>query len=85
MEYVAPIITAVIAAFLPIGGGIAWLWNKFDAIDRQLDACREDSSVKLVVIELMWQEIERLAPNSPILARVKKLLDELRQAERRNG
>lgn len=82
IEHLAPIIAAITGLIVPVGGAIAWLWNKiekrFTEIEKALDQCRDDSAVKLTVIELMWQEIERLSPASAVLARVKKLLDEMR-------
>ncbi len=66
-----------------------WLWDKiesrFKVIETALEECRDHSAIKLTVIELMWQEIENLAPDSLVLRRVKRLLDGLKKAEREHG
>lgn len=85
----AAIITAI-AALLPVfGGGVAFVWNKverrFSAIERQLEDChkREKSaarinSTQLTVIELIWNDLKKLQPESGTLARAQKLLDDLK-------
>lgn len=86
----AEFIVAGTAALGSIGGGIAWLWDKIDKrfreIEAKLAACEEREGAGLVrrermltAIELMWQEIERVAPGSVVLLRVKKLLADLKQ------
>lgn len=86
----AAIITASVGVLTPLGGGAAFVWNRiekrFTAIDQALDQCRarEHASearraVQLTVIELLWQEVERLAPGAKVLGRAKKLLDELKE------
>lgn len=91
MSAASDIITAVVAAFLPVGGGIAFVWNKlerrFTEIEARLEEChvRETESqqrraVQLTVIELLWQELQRHTPDNPVLRRAKKLLDGLRKS-----
>lgn len=85
----ALLVTAIAGALGTVGGGIKFIWNKvekrFQAIEAQLLECRtrevaaaEKASVKLIVIELLWQEVCRHNPTSPVLARAKKLLDDLK-------
>ena len=72
-----------------VGAAISFLWakieNRFTSIETQLDDCRKRehiskarSAVKLTVIELLWQEIERITPDNAILRRAKRLLDDLK-------
>ena len=86
---VADIITASVAALVPLGGGVAFVWNKveqrFKHIEAQLDEChkRETDSherrgAQITVIELLWQELMRVAPDAPVLKQAKKLLDDLK-------
>lgn len=93
----ATIITAIAGTggvLSAIGGTGRFIWTKlekrFEAIEQKLNACetREKTSerraaVKLTVIELLWQEVDRLTPTSPnaTLRRVKKLLDNLKLPE----
>lgn len=90
------IITAGVAALGTLGGGIAWIWDKIDkritSLETKVADCeaREDAgferrSVQLTVIELLWQEVERIAPASPVLARAKKLLDDLKVQHREDS
>lgn len=92
MSDLSEVITAVVAAAGVCGSGIGFIWHKverrFAEIELKLEACesREDEGQKrrarqLIVIELLWQEIERLAPDGPmpkVLARAKQLLDDLK-------
>lgn len=92
MSDLAAIITALVGATVPIGGGIAFIWNKierrFDDIEGELEKCRQrevegqhKAGIHIAVIELLWQEIKRLHPgdNEPAtLDRAKKLLDSLK-------
>lgn len=87
------LILALTGILSAIGGGIAFIWNKvekrFSRIETELEHCRKRetserqiNSVRLAVIELLWQEVERLAPEgSRVLARAKSLLDNLKSAE----
>lgn len=86
---VAEIITASVAALAPVGGGVAFVWNKvekrFTHIEELLDECkareaadRDRRAVQLTVIELLWQELKRVAPDAAVLGRAKKLLDDLK-------
>lgn len=89
MSATAEIITASVAVMGALGAAGRFVWLKIEArfshIDEQLDECRtrEERSqarraVQLTVIELLWQEVQRLAPKAPVLVRAKKLLDELK-------
>lgn len=93
MSDLAAIITALVGATVPIGGGIAFVWNKiekrFAHIEGELEKCRaregeaqKRSAIHITVIELLWQEIKRLHPGDKepaTLDRAKKLLDDLKQ------
>lgn len=83
------IIGAIVGGLSTVGGGAAFIWNKVEkrlaAFEAQLDECekRERESldrraVQLTVIELLWQEVTRLAPETAVLKRAKKLLDDLK-------
>lgn len=91
MSELATIITAAGVSLPTIGGGIAFLWNKiekrFARIEGELEKCRarevrsiKQSAVHLTVIELLWQEVTRLADSTEnaTLTRAKKLLDGLK-------
>lgn len=78
-----------VGALAPLGAAGAFIWNKIEArfklIDAKLDECEvrereslERRGVQLTAIELLWSEVKRLAPDSTILLRVKKLLDDLK-------
>lgn len=86
----AAIIVAVGGVLGALGGGIRFVWNKFEArfqkIEAQLEECHqreqahhERRAVQLTVIELLWQEVKRLAPDTPVLDRAKRLLDGLKK------
>lgn len=85
----AEIATAFVAVVTPLGGGIAWIWSLIDrritGLERKVEACeaREDAGmerrlVQLTVIEILWQRLDQLEPGSAVLARAKKLLDDLK-------
>lgn len=78
-----------VSALAPLGAAGAFIWNKIDQrfkdIDAKLDECEtrerdslERRAVQLTVIELLWQEVKRLAPGADVLQRAKKLLDDLK-------
>lgn len=86
---VGEIVIAGIGALGTIGGGIAFVWDKLEKrfvdIEAKLSECharemvgQERRAVQLTVIELLWQQVERLEPGAPVLARAKRLLDELK-------
>lgn len=86
---IAEIITASGIALGTIGGGVAFIWNKveqrFKHIEAQLLECQkreteshERRGAQITVIELLWQELMRVAPDAPVLKRAKKLLDDLK-------
>ncbi len=87
---VGEIIGIGVSALAPLGAAGAFIWNKiekrFGHIENQLEECEtrereslERRGVQLTVIELLWQEVKRLAPDAPILGRAKKLLDDLKE------
>lgn len=89
-------ITAVVTLLGALGTAIAWIWDKIDkritSLETKVADCeaREDAgmerrAVQLTVIELLWQEVERIAPASPVLARAKKLLDDLKVQHREDS
>lgn len=71
---------------------------RFRKIEGQLDEChtrerqhqarehehQERRAVQLTVIELLWQEVSRLAPETNVLVRAKRLLDGLKDKAREN-
>lgn len=90
MNDIAGIITAIVALLALLGGGFRFLWNKIEArfcyIESELEKCRrreiassERRSIQVTVIELLWQEVKRHMPDSDVLVRAKKLLDDLKQ------
>ena len=93
MSDMAAIITAIAGVIVPIGGGIAFVWNKiekrFAHIEGELEECRKREGeaqkrqgIYVAVIELLWSEIKRLHPGDKepaTLDRAKKLLDDLKQ------
>ncbi|MXO73590.1 hypothetical protein [Alteraurantiacibacter buctensis] len=87
MSDLAAIITAATGLLVALGGAIAWLWNKlenrFTAIEQRAEGCEERSAVQTTVIELLWQELERVTPDgSKVLARALKLLNDLKEPHR---
>lgn len=89
----AAIIVAGGGFFGVLGGGIRFVWNKVEArfqkIETQLEEChqrelqhQERRAVQLTVIELLWQEVKRLAPDAGVLDRAKRLLDGLKKEGR---
>ena len=96
MSEVAAIIMAIVAALGSLGAAFKFVWDKiearFDAMQEQLDHCnvrdienRDRRAVQLSVIELLWQEVLRHAPDSPVLARAKSLLEDLKRENNRDG
>lgn len=72
------------------GGAVAWLWSKiekrFKRIEEELEKCRqrelhalERRGTHLTVIELLWNEIKRLAPDAEVLDRAQHLLERLKK------
>jgi len=90
MSEVPVLITSIAGALATTGGAIAWLYNKierrFEKVETALEDCRkreakssEREGKHLVVIELLWQEVERKARGpSPVLERAKRILDDLK-------
>lgn len=82
-------IGAIAGALVPVGGGIAFVWNKIEArfqeIEGKLQDChdrevehQERRTVQLTVIELLWQEVSRSNPDAWVIKRAKQLLDGLK-------
>lgn len=93
MSEIAGIITACVAALGALGTAGRFVWNKiearFQAVEAELVHCREREAHsvelrarQLTVIELLWQEVQRLNPGCVVLTRVKDLLDDLKEKER---
>lgn len=91
MEHLPALITAVVTLLATIGAGLRWVWvqiqTRFERIEAELEKChqREASSTErrakhLIVIELLWQEVQHLSPHgeNAVLVRAKHLLDELK-------
>lgn len=83
------IIGTGVAALTPLGAAGAFIWNKiekrFGRLEEKLDECEtreldslERRAVQLTALELLWQEVTRLAPDSKVLVRAKRLLDGLK-------
>ncbi|WP_226018408.1 hypothetical protein [Novosphingobium sp. FKTRR1] len=83
-------IVAAVPAITLCGGAITWIWNKvekrFKRIEAELEHCRmreidalERRGTHLTVIELLWNEIKRFAPDSDVLDRAHYLLDRLKK------
>ena len=87
----AAVITAMVTVLGTMGAAIKWLWAKierrFTDVEHKLAACeaREKRQLdlngkQLIVIELLWQEVDRRTRgSSPILKRSSKLLDDLKE------
>lgn len=80
---------AIVSIAVPLGTAGAFIWNKtekrFKHIEGLLEECHEREVVSkerqgtwLAVVELLWQEVKHHDPESPILKRAKKLMDDLR-------
>ena len=96
MSELAALITAGVGAVTALGGAIAWLWARVEKglakHEQQLRECRESerkfevamkvtAAKHVAVIDLLWQEIERLVKGKPnaVLGRARDKLDELKQ------
>lgn len=87
----AALIVAGTGVLGAVGATGKFLWNKvearFVAIDAKLEACElrekaglDRSAAHVSVIELLWQEVERLSPEgSRALTRAGKLLADLKK------
>jgi hypothetical protein len=92
-EALAALLTAGVGVLTAAGAAARFLWDKierrFERIEADLAECRkreidsqERRGVQLTVIELLWREVERALPDSPVLARAKHLLDDLKKRVR---
>lgn len=92
MSDLAAMITAIVGALGMVGGLARFIWNKIEArfavIETELARCEERDrrgqerrGVQLTVIELLWMEVKRMAPDAPVLVRAKQLLDALRHEQ----
>jgi len=93
MSDTADLIVACTSLAGAAGGALAFVWNRIEKSiksikaelgehKQRLEECQRDHSIKRVVIELLWQVVERHAPDDPSLLRAKKLLDESKDRER---
>ena len=75
-----------------IGGGIAFVWNKIDgrfkAIEVKLQQCerrdrrgRKQVALLMSAVEILLAKVQDLAPDSPVIARVRELLAQHRRFE----
>lgn len=91
MEHLPAIITALVALLTALGGAGRFVWlrieKRFVAIEAELAECKarelvshERRAKHLIVIELLWREVERLSRkgDNEVLTRAKHLLDELK-------
>jgi hypothetical protein len=89
MNEIAAIITAATGLLIAVAGGGRFIWNKIETrfikVEAALEECHEREAkgqerraVQLTVIEILWQEIQRIAPKSNVLIRAKHHLDELK-------
>lgn len=87
---------ATLVVLAPAGTAAAFVWRKiearFKAMERKLDACErhrdEDQDRRekhVAIIELLWQEVDRIDPDSRTLKRCKHLLDQLKRLTREAG
>lgn len=92
MNDLAAIITASVGLLAALGGGARFVWNKIEArfarVEAALEQCHERElrsqtrrAVQLTVIELLWQEVQRLAPRSKVLDRARHHFDELKKID----
>lgn len=88
----AAILIAGTGALGSLGTAFAFIWNKVEArfkeLERKVEECEQrekkalvEKAQQLTVIELLWQEVQHLAPNSEVLERAGRLLDSLRSAK----
>ena len=89
MSATSELIVAGVTVLGALGATGKFIWNKlearFDTIEQALEECRlrevsgqERRGALLTVIELLWQEVQHHLPESPVLTRAKKLLDDLK-------
>lgn len=64
--------------FLAIEDELARCHEREIASQRRETASQERRAVLTTVIELLWQEVKRIDPNAPILARAQHLMNELK-------
>lgn len=90
MSSISEAILAGVAVLGALGTSGAFVWDKiekrFKEIEAKLEKCerreresQERRAVQLTVIELLWQEVKRLAPKADVLDRAHKLLDDLKR------
>ena len=90
---VAELVALFTAIGTPLVTAAGFVWRKIEArfkeIESELDKCRQGREIdqerrttQVSVIEILWQEIMRLAPDSPALQRADKLMGDLKQKTR---
>lgn len=88
MSEFAELIVAIVGTS-GLGAAAKWVWVKlekrFTDIEADLKECKERElhaaerrETWRATMELLWAELKRTSPKSPILARAKKLMDELK-------
>jgi hypothetical protein len=86
------VLTAGSAILTTMGGGIAFVWRKvernhrdvsarLETIRQSLDKCKGERGVQTTCIELLWAELARHNPATPVFDRVKKLLEDLKRED----
>lgn len=87
MSDLAALATTLTAA-LGAAGAFVWkrLEKRFVEIEHKLDKCEERDrahherrGILTAVIELLWAEVRRQAPTSPVLQRADKLMNDLKK------
>lgn len=78
-------IEAGVSVATALGGAIGFLWVRLERMNRRvtadLEACDDARQTQLIVIEIFWRELERLAPRNAALKRGGKLLEELKRRD----
>lgn len=86
---IAAALGGVVAVATAAGAAIKFIWDKiedrFEAIEKRLDECRDDRElsekrrgVLITIIELLKQEFRHHLPESTALVRADELMDEYR-------
>ena len=89
---ISSIVSAGVGVASALGTAISFLWARVELTNRRtkqaLKKCEDRESEgrirhhqQLTVIELLWQEIKRIAPDADVLKRARKLLDAMKHEE----
>lgn len=79
-----------------LGTAVTWLWARVEKSNKEIRAelrkCsereirgREKHLAMTTIVELLWQEVERLTPDAKILKRARKLLDDMKFKDAAQG